>query len=787
MIQFNEVEHSFHIFTEQTSYVLAVLKSGHLGHFFYGDRISTEISLDTLRTAFDIEVGNQVIYNESDTTFNLNLAMLEFSTYGKGDFRDPMCHFRFSDGSRISDFRYKSHEILKEKPKFSQLPESHITSGKNDDTLKITLEDLKREIEIDLYYTAFFENNLITRRIIIRNLSTEPILVEKASSLNLDIIDKNYHMISFDGAWIRERMITKHQIEYGILKIDSKKGVSSNDHNPSFILLEENTTEEHGKCYGFSLIYSGDFETTVEKTPHQLIRILFGINSFDFYYTLKPNESFVTPEVVMNYSGNGLNQLSQQFHEFVKKNIIHPKWDGYIRPVVLNNWEATYFDFTEKKIISLAKSAKKLGIEMFVLDDGWFSKRNDDHSSLGDWYENKKKLPHGLNGLAKKINNIGLAFGLWVEPEMISVDSDLYRTHPNWAIKHPNYNPSFGRNQLILDLTNKEVIDYLFITLENLFSSANIQYVKWDMNRNFSDKYSDFLAPENQGALNYLYYVGLYQLLDSLTKRFPDILFESCASGGNRFDLGMLQYMPQTWTSDNTDALSRELIQYSTSYIYPLSAISNHVSEIPNQQTLRQVPLETRFNVAMFGILGYELDLTMLTVFEKKVIKKQIEFYKLHRDLLQFGKFSRHLSPYDTNQYSCSVVNSEQSKCITGIYQKSAKANEKLERFYTTQLDTSSIYRINNRDQYFNLSEFGHLIHHALPIRLNANKIVFHILKNRYLMKVETYDKLIPGDIINVHGFTPYQPFIGSGYHDKVRLMGDYGSRVYLFSKIKEE
>ncbi|MGD9909279.1 MAG: alpha-galactosidase [Candidatus Izemoplasmatales bacterium] len=787
MIRYLEDKKLFHLITNKTSYVFEILPTKHLGHLFYGSKLVDEIEPDTLRTKFDIEVGNQVLYHQEDRTFNLNTAHLELSTYGKGDFRAPMCHFRFNDGSRLSDFLYTSHEILEGKPLFEVLPESKSNDNSRVSTLKIVLVDEVRALEICLYYSVFEESDVITRRITVMNNSHEDVTIEKASSMNLDMCNKDYELMTLDGAWIRERMVTRRPVQPGIYTIDSKKGVSSNDHNPFIALLEPSTSEEFGRCYGFSLVYSGDFEASVELSPHQNIRVLFGINSFDFYYNLKPNNTFVSPEVAMTFSNHGLSELSHQYHEFVKKNIIPKQWQNKDRPIVLNNWEATYFDFNEKKILKLAKAAKQLGIELFVLDDGWFGNRFDDHSSLGDFYVNQKKLPHGLEGLSAKINKLGLSFGLWVEPEMISKDSDLYRSHPDWALSHPGYQPSEGRNQLVLDLSSSVVRTYLFESLSRVFESGNIAYVKWDMNRNLSDLYSNHLQKEEQGSLNYRYYLGLTELLTKLTQKFPNILFESCASGGNRFDLGMLCFMPQTWTSDNTDGLERVKIQYGTSIVYPLSTISAHVSEIPNQQTIRQTPLETRFNTAMFGLLGYELDVTKITPFEKKVIKKQIAFYKQYRSLLQFGTFERYLSPFEHDEAAWAVTSINKETQIYGLYQLREQPNNKLERFEVRGIDPAKKYHVRNKEQYFNLSKFGHLVHHALPIKINANGLLFHLLKNRYLMPIEKFDKSISGEELLYHGFAPYQPFIGSGYTDKVRLMGDYESRVYILSSIKED
>jgi alpha-galactosidase len=586
-------------------------------------------------------------------------------------------------------------------------------------------------------------------------------------------------LLTLDGAWIRERHLHSRPLVFGTVRIDSKKGVSSADHNPFFALRRKHTDELVGECFGFSLVYSGNFEASAEVSPHSLLRVLMGINSFDFEWQLGPMETFVTPEAILTFSNAGLSGMSQNFHRLINRHIIDPAWQEKDRPILLNNWEATGFDFKEAKLLRLARTAKKLGIELFVLDDGWFGKRDDDTTSLGDWIPNLRKLPSGLRGLAAKIHRLGLQFGIWVEPEMISEDSDLYRTHPDWVIRLPDRVPSKGRNQLILDLTRSEVRDHLFEALSSVFAEGQVQYCKWDMNRNFSDMYSLPLGPERQGEFFHRYVLGLYSLLTRLKRRFPEILFESCASGGNRFDLGMLYYMPQTWTSDDTDGIERLFIQYGTSLVYPLSTMGAHVSAVPNMQTIRNTPLETRFNTAMFGLLGYELDLTRCNPFEKKVIRRQVAFYKEHRHLLQFGRFTRMISPFSENDCLWMVSSPQGDEALVGVYQILSKPNGPMQKIPVPGLNPTLVFRIRNRSQYFNLRTFGDLIRHALPIRLRADGTLFNLLANRYLMAAETEDLQVTGDLLPTFGFVPKQPFIGTGYNDRVRLMGDFGSRIY--------
>ena len=784
MIKFLEDKKIFHIQTESTSYIINILPSGHLGSLYYGKKVAFDQDYNNFVLKHNIEVGSQVIYDELDKTFNLNTAFLEMPTFGKGDFREPMCHFRLFDGSRVTDFHFDSYEILKDKPSYPEMPAARDNST---ETLKITLIDKIFNIKAVLLYSTYNEEDIITKRAIFENCSEEDLIIEKALSMNLDINNDDYFLTTFDGAWIKERQINTQKINPGIIKIDSKKGVSSSDHNPFIVIHNELTTEEMGKCYGFSLIYSGSYEAVVERNPFSMIRLQMGINSFDFYWQLKPNEKFVTPEVVLTFSNEGFNRLSLNFHNLINNHIIKPDFKNQNRPVLFNNWEATMFDFTQRKLLKLVKRAKKLGVELFVLDDGWFGKRNSDTSSLGDWYVNKDKLPLGIKGLAEKVNKQGMQFGIWVEPEMINFDSDLYTKHPDWAIKHPLIKPSLGRNQLILNLGRIEVIDYLESVLSELFSSANISYCKWDMNRNFSDLYSLTVSSENQGKILHLYQLGLYDLLKRLTDKFPRILFESCASGGNRFDLGMLYYMPQVWASDNTDAHSRFLIQYGSYYGYKQSVIGAHVSDSPSAQVLRKTPLETRFNVSAFGLLGYELDITQLTSFETKIIKKQIDFYKEHRQLLQFGDLYRLKSPFKTNEMHLLVVSKDKKEAVLGLFQTLQEPNAEYLKVPLSMLDPNKTYKITKRDQYFNLDTFGYLVKHALPIKLNSKGLLFHLLKNRYLFKSETDEQIVKGDILINHGFIPKQKYIGTGYNDNIRLMGDFGSRLYYISEVENE
>ncbi len=778
MITYNQRDHTFYLETKDTTYLMQVNKFQHLEHIYYGAKIDEVKNIEDIKLKYEFETGSSTSYSKDTKGYMLDRVLLELSTFGKGDYREPTIHLELPNGSRTIDLTYDSHKII-HNLHFKGLPQVQ-----KEETLNITLLDNPNKIEVNLYYTVNFSSNVIVRNVSITNHNEGKIVLDKALSMNIDMLNKDYILSKLDGAWIRERHITDTLLTNGTVHFDSKKGTSSSDHNPFFILKQKHVNEEYGNCFGFGLIYSGNFEVNIEVSPHNFLRSNIGINSFDFRYPLSKDETFVTPEVIMTFSSTGLSTLSNNFHQLINSKIINENFQNKERPILVNNWETTYFDFNQKKLLAIAKKAQKLGIELFCLDDGWFASRNDDYSSLGDWHYNKKKLPRGVKGIADKINKLGLQFGLWVEPEMVNEDSDLYREHPEWAISVPNQDPSLGRNQLILDLTNKDVVTYLKDTLSYLFSSANISYVKWDNNRNFSDVYSQSLPIDEQGKFNHLYILGLYDILEHLTNTFPKILFESCSSGGNRFDLGMLYYMPQTWTSDNTDAFERLLIQEGTSLLYPLSSISNHVSGDRSHQVLRHTPLETRFNVASFGVLGYELDLSQLTPFDEKVIKKQIAFYKEHRALFQYGRFVRLQSVYDTNYTIWMVLNKDNTKAILGYFQKLNKPNPGFESFSVKGLEKGT-YHITNREQFLNVRSFGSLIGHALPIKLKVNHFLHNLVANRYLFKADDFHKVLTSNQLENTKLLMNHTFTGTGQNDSVMMLEDFGSRLFIIEEEK--
>ena len=780
-IIFHESRQEFHLQTKASSYIFRVHESGHMIHLYYGQRLRDRDHFSTLEQAYSLETGSTVSYEEG-SPYSMMHGCYEYPFLGKGDYREPALEVEFCvDGSRLMDLHYDSHQIQQGSFEIPGLPSSR--GNQNVESVTIKLHDNIHGLTIDLNYTVYEQTNVISRHAVIHNTTSHEIRLHRGMSMSVDMQRSDFRMITLDGAWIRERHLHEQQLGAGIHLIDSKKGVSGSDHNPFIALAELDATEHSGKVFGFSLVYSGDFRILVEKNPFDLLRVQVGINPISSSFILHPGVSFYTPEAVMTFSNQGLNGMSHNWHSFIQCHIVRGIHQFSPRPIIANNWEATYFKFDESRIINIARHAKKLGAELFVLDDGWFGKRNDDHSSLGDWTVNRAKIPSGIDGLSQKIKKIGLQFGLWVEPEMVSTDSDLFRQHPEWAVQYPQYFASKGRHQLLLDLANPEVVDYLFSSLSALFKEGKVDYVKWDMNRNFSDGWSNYLSNDQQGEFVHRYYLGLYSLLERLNQSFPHILFESCASGGNRFDMGMLCYMPQIWTSDNTDAYERQKIQYGTSLLYPPSVMGCHVSGNVNFQVMRSTPLESRFNVAAFGLLGYELDLSSLSPFERSVIRKQIAFYKQYRELFQYGQFSRVDTPFISNRCAWMVVNQDQSKAIYGYYQKLMNPNPPLERLPVVALRDENRYRISTRPQFSRLKTFGTLINMISPIALKEDRLIHNSIDRFYRFPHEVESLLIEGDELLAHGFAPMHHITGSGATNQTRIVTDFGSRLYLFVK----
>jgi len=698
-ILFHEATKEFHLYNHEVSYIIQVLPNNQLGNLYFGKRIEDKETYGYLREGGYRPLATFVF--EGDMNFSLQHTRQEYPSYGTTDFRYPAFEIEQMNGSKISNFEYEAHRIYQGKNKIQGLPATYVEEKEEADTLDIILMDKVSKMKLILSYTIYNKLSVITRNAKFMNEGEEIKFLNKALSMSLDLPDYNYEMVHFAGAWSRERALKIRKLEQGVTSIHSLRGSSSAEHNPFFMLKRPNTDENMGEVIGFSLVYSGNFLAQVEVDSHYTTRISMGIHPDTFRWQLRQGESFQTPEVVMVYSSSGCNQMSQTFHLLYRTRLSKGYWRDRERPILCNNWEATEFDFNEEKIIKIAKSAKELGVELFVLDDGWFGKRNHDRAGLGDWYVNKDKLPSGINGLADKIEALGMKFGLWFEPEMVNKDSDLYRAHPDWILNTPNRSQSHGRNQYVLDYSREEVVDYIEALISTVLQEAKISYVKWDMNRYITECYSLALTPEKQGEVMHRYVLGVYRLYEKLTDKFPEVLFESCSSGGARFDPGILYYAPQTWTSDDTDAAERMKIQYSTSFVYPISSMGAHVSEVPNQQTKRIIPMETRANVAFFGDLGYELDLSILCEEEKEKVKKQIIIYKQQRKLLQQGTFYRLISPYDNKENAWMVVDCKQEKAIVGYYRLLCEPNAGFTRLRLSGLEAKKKYKISGKKEPF--------------------------------------------------------------------------------------
>ncbi|MDQ0225806.1 alpha-galactosidase [Metabacillus niabensis] len=716
-IHYNDQTREFHLQTTNSSYIFNILDNNQLGHLYYGKKVRHKDSFDHLLVQG--HRSNITYLKEGDMNFSLEQTKQEYPSYGTTDFREPAFQILQENGSRITDFQYKSHRVFHGKPKLEGLPATYAEKNDDVETLEITLFDEVINTELVLLYSVFAEHDAITRSVKFVNHGTESINLLRTMSANVDFFDSNYEMVQLSGAWARERHVKTRKLEEGIQHISSTRGTSSAQHNPFLALKRPETTEFQGEVYGFSLVYSGNFLAQVEVDYLDITRISIGINPFDFNWLLEQGESFQTPEVVMVYSNQGLNGMSQRFHKLYQSRLARGKWRDEPRPVLTNNWEGTYFDFNEEKIVEIAKQSKELGVELFVLDDGWFGKRDDDTTSLGDWFVDHNKLPNGISGLAEKITALGMDFGLWFEPEMVSKVSELYKEHPDWLIHVPNRNQSHGRNQYVLDYSRKEVVDSIYEMMTNILRDAPISYVKWDMNRYMTEIGSATLPANRQREVTHRYILGVYDLYERLTNEFPNVLFESCASGGCRFDPGMLYYAPQAWTSDDTDAVERLKIQYGTSFAYPISSIGAHVSAVPNHQVGRITSLKTRANVAYFGAFGYELDVTELTNEEKVEMKEQISFFKEHRELFQYGIFYRINSPFEHNgnRTTWMVVSEDQSKAIVADYQILCEPNPSFKRLLLKGLNEAFTYEIDGVDGSFNgdeLMEIGIQLDHKL-------------------------------------------------------------------------
>lgn len=702
MITFDEKQRIFHISTPRTSYIMRLDGDYILQHLYYGKRIENLTGI--LNDNEDFAAGFSALdreYEDENRCVSTDVVLQEYAFYGSCDLRKPSFHAVYADGSRITKMKFVSYNIYKGKNKLSGLPSTYAENEDEADTLELLYKDELTGLELTYIYTAFSMHDAVTRSVKAVNTGKEDINIKSIMSCNVDFPKSDYDFVHLHGAWCRERHAERRRLISGRMQVESRRGSSSHDHSPFFALAESSADEMQGDVYGFSFVYSGNFEAGAEVDRYGNTRAYMGINSFDFNWLLRTNEEFVAPEVVMVYTSQGLGEMSRIYHKLYRTRLARGIYRDKERPVLVNNWEATYMTFDEEKIVDIARCAAKAGVEMLVLDDGWFGKRNDSKSSLGDWFVNKEKLPSGISGLAKKINDIGLKFGLWFEPEMISEDSDLYRSHPDWCIHVNGRAKSRCRNQLVLDLSRRDVCDYIVDVLSTHLSSANIEYIKWDLNRNVSELGSEMLPPERQSELAHRYMLGLYDVLERITKKFPNVLFEGCSGGGGRFDAGMMHYFNQYWTSDDTDAVERMYIQHGTSFVMPTIFMGAHVSAVPNHQLGRVTSLDTRGNIAFCGQFGYELDVTKMNDEELQTMRMQIDKYKKIRNTVHKGDMYRLVSPFETDGVAWQFVAEDGKQVVLCVGTVKKSPNQKPETLKLCNLDSDSDYKLFGTDKVY--------------------------------------------------------------------------------------
>ncbi len=693
MITYKAEQKVFKLDTKNTTYAFGFVTDFAPVHIYYGKKIRNinywkELLPIHTRGFSAIESGMEDITAGTDT------LPMEFSTFGHADLRLPALNLQFSDGSNICRFNYRSHKIYKGKPLLSGLPATYVENDDEADTLELELYDELKKVSVTLIYTAYNEIDAITRSVKVKNEGDEDVKITRIMSLCFDFeaAGKDYDFIHLHGGWARERSQARHPLFVGNQDVYSRRGSSSHHHNPFFALAQRGADELKGSVYGFNLVYSGSFSAGVEVDGYNTARCYMGVNPFTFNWNLAKGEEFQSPEAVMVYSSEGLSGMSREYHKLYRTRLCRGKFRDVERYTLINNWEGTYFDFNEQKILNIAKKGAEIGLDLMVLDDGWFGKRNHDRASLGDWVVNTEKLPNGLGGLANKINKMGMKFGLWFEPEMVNPDSDLFRAHPDWAIHTKGRSSSLCRNQLVLDLSRDDVCDYIINALSDILSNANIEYVKWDYNRNISEYDSSEYHENQKGELYHRYILGLYRVMETLTNRFPNILWESCSGGGGRFDAGMLYYMPQTWTSDCSDAVERMSIQYGTSLCYPFNAMGSHISAVPNHQTGRTSSLKTRADMATMGQFGFELDMSKMTDKELEASKNFVARYKKYGEVFHKGSLYRLASPFEGNFTAFEFVSEDENTVILVYGNKLCETSSAIYNIKLAGLDADADY-----------------------------------------------------------------------------------------------
>lgn len=698
-ITYNEQLEIFKLDTANTSYMIGIVdEEQFVGHIYYGAQIRMQDAAYLMRTAENPLVPS--INNRERCSF-LDTFPMEYPGHGAGDYREGCIRVKTKSGHSVVGLQYESYKILDEKPALEGLPSS-FAGNEACQTLVLTCKDSILDLEVELLYSVFEKEDIITRSVRVINHSADPIYLTKVYSACVDMDDRDYEWLTLHGSWARERQIERKKLGYGKQSVGSVRGESSHQEHPFIAWMDPDTTQTQGDVYAMHFVYSGNFQAQIEKSQFESIRVTMGINAEDFCWKLNQGECFTAPEVVLTFSSEGMGNMTRNLHDFYRDHMIRSKYTHMKRPILINNWEATYFDFNTEKLLSIAKRASELGIEMLVMDDGWFGHRNDDSTSLGDWFVNEEKITGGLKYLVDEVNKLGLKFGIWMEPEMISPDSKLYEQHPDWAIAVPGRTATLSRNQYVLDLSRKEVRDYVYDMISNILHSANIEYVKWDMNRQLSDMGSYELPADRQGELYHRYVLGVYELQERLITEFPDLLLENCSGGGARFDPGMLYYSPQIWCSDDTDAVERLKIQEGTALMYPLSAMGAHISVCPNHTVGRNTPFETRGNVALAGTFGYELDITKIPEKDQEMIPQQVQMYHKYNDLVREGDYYRIASYRENHEFDCYLVAAKDKKDILVTFvQVIGRPNYHSRCIRLQGLDPKMNYRIEGTDHVY--------------------------------------------------------------------------------------
>jgi alpha-galactosidase len=777
----------FALHTAHTSYLFRTEAAGHLEHLYYGARIATGgDTAQALALKQSFAPGCTVAYSKEHGSLCMEQLCQEVSTLGKGDYAASFVALAFADGGTTCDFVFDSAEVLPDDAalpdEVTALPAAH--GGTQ--TLAIRLKDVRGLAALTLYYTVFEECDVITRRAVLQNTGEEPLVLQGLASLQLDLPDSGWVFTAFRGGWTNEWHRTDTPCETTVLA-ESRLGCTSSRCQNFVMLHRADATETAGEVLGLHLLYSGNFRTSAEPGRWGRLRLLSGIHPEGFAWTLAPGESFASPEAALCCAQNGYGELSSRLHDFVRAHILPlPNPERLAHPVVMNSWEACYFKFDEAALLRQARLGAACGAELFVLDDGWFGKRNDDTTSLGDWVCNTKKLPDGLSGLADKLHGLGMDFGLWLEPEMVSEDSDLYRAHPDWAMRQPGCAHSEGRGQMILDMANPAVQEYVIGAVADVLHSAAIRYIKWDMNRSFSDVYSPWAAAQGLGQRGtaHRYMLGLYHVLQTLTKAFPAVLFEACASGGNRTDLGMLCYMPQVWLSDNTDPVCRAEMQYNASYGLPPCVMSCHVSASPNHQTLRATPLDSRFGVAVFGQLGYELDFTALSGKERAEVKEQTDAYKNLRGWIPDGRFFR--LGREGGSLRWMTVSSDGAAALALLLEPSAKPDRTGRLLRMRGLQEDAVYHFHAKAKPVELALLGSLVNTVSPVHIKPGGVLHSIAAQFVHLPGETEDAVLPGSVLNHAGVRLKAPYTGSGLDGETAVWSDFGCRLYWAEKTEQ-